>query len=120
MPYVIPTPSQVRDRYPEFQVVVNSIINSAINDAARFVDLGWFEDDYQRAIMALAAHIMVTDGATGMAINTTGSVVSEKLGDASITYGGANGGSSGDLSGTAYGRAFLRIQRVNVPAISLI
>lgn len=120
MPYTTPTASELKARYPEFASVSDTLVNFAISDAGRFVDTGWFEADYQRAIMALAAHILVQDGALGGSTVVSGNITSEKLGDASVSYGAAVGAGNSEYGTTSYGRYFLKIQRVNVPAVVIL
>lgn len=122
MPYTTPTATELKTRYPAFASVSDTLVDFAITDANRFVDDSWFEDDYQQAIMALASHILVTEGALGDATNTTGLVKSEKLGDASVTYADVTGysGAAMELATSAYGRAYLRMRQVNVPAVAIL
>ena len=120
MPYTTPTASDLKARYPEFDSVSDALVDFAISDAGRFVDTGWFEGDYQRAIMALAAHFLVQDGALGGRTDVSGNITSDKLGDASISYGAAVGAGSSEYGTTSYGRAFLRLQRVNVPSVVIL
>jgi hypothetical protein len=120
MPYTTPTASEFKTRYPAFDSVDSGIVDASIAEANRFVDTGWFEDDYQPAIMALAAHIMLCDGELGGNVDNSGVITSEKLGDASVTYGASVGNSSSEYSQTAYGRKFLRMQRANVAPVALI
>lgn len=120
MPYATPTASELKARYPEFASVSDTLVNFAISDAGRFVDTGWIEADYQRAIIALAAHLLVQDGALGGSTVVSGNITSEKLGDASVNYGAAVGSANNEYGTTSYGRTFLRIQRVNVPSVMLL
>lgn len=120
MPYTTPTASELKARYPEFDSVSDTLVDFAISDAGRFVDETWFEDDYQRAIMALAAHFLAQDGALGGSTVVSGNVTSEKLGDASVSYGAAVGAANNEYGTTSYGRAFLRIQRANVPSVVIL
>lgn len=120
MPYLLPTATQLKTRFPEFADVADATVDAVIADASRFVDESWFELDYQPAIIALAAHFLTTEGALGGRTDVSGAITSEKLGDASWTYATPTGSASSEFSGTAYGRTFIRIQRVNVPGVVLL
>ena len=122
MPYTVPTATQFRSRFPRFAAVDSDCIEANIADAARNVDETWFEDDYQPAIMFLAAHLLVMEGALGGAIDTPGLITSEKLGDASVTYGNAVADSKNisDYGSTNYGRRYQELLRKNVPAVLVV
>jgi hypothetical protein len=121
MPYSLPTPLQVTERFaPRFDALPLTRVGYAIEEAARFVDNTWFEGDYQPAIMHLAAHILVSEGALGGEINTSGPLQSKKLGDASKTWGSFATMSASEFSGTSFGRRFLAIQKANVPAVVVL
>lgn len=122
MPYVIPTANQLQTRFPAFAAVDDAYIDLIILEASRSVDESWLEDDYQNAIMYLAAHIMFSEGVTGdIDPATTGAIVSDKLGDASTTYANhTTSSSSSDYGTTIYGRGYLRLLRLNHPAVAVI
>lgn len=115
MPYTLPTANELQARYPAFATTADGTVDTAIAEAARFVDESWFEDDYQPAIMALAAHNMTMEGALGGTVQNGGAITSEKLGDASTSYGNAISDSKtvSDWSQTVFGRKFLLLLRVN-------
>lgn len=124
MAYVVPTAAELKTRYPEFADVDNAIVTAAITDAAGDVDDSWREADYARAIMALAAHMMVMEGRLNSGVSLspfalTGFVKSESLGDASVTYGGVGeAGSSGSNKDgsyalTTYGQRYMELMRKN-------
>lgn len=119
MPYTLPTANELQTRYPAFATTADGTIDLAITDAARFVDETWLEDDYQPAIMALAAHNLTMEGALGGSVQNGGAITSEKLGDASTSYGNAIDASKSvsDWGQTTFGRAFLRLLRVNQPGV---
>lgn len=62
MAYVLPTPDDLKSMYPEFATVSDAVITQYIDMAARNVDTTWFEEDYQRAIITLACHLMAISG----------------------------------------------------------
>lgn len=115
MPYEKPTAAQLKARHPAFSELADPYIDAVIADANRFVDETWCEPDYQPAIMFLAAHMLVCEGALGGDVDTPGPVVSDKLGDAAVTYANAvdSSKSVSDYSSTAYGRRYLELLRVN-------
>jgi hypothetical protein len=121
----IPTAAALKARYPEMDGVNNTLIDAVIADAAAYVDDTWREGDRSPAILALAAHMLASEGrSTGGGSAVSGPVTSVKVGDVSTTFGGA-GASAGmsDLSGfgaTAYGLAFLRLRRRNFPAVAVV
>jgi hypothetical protein len=66
--------------------------------------------------------MMFSEGVTGdIDITTTGPIVSDKLGDASTTYANfATSSSSSDYGTTIYGRGYLRLLRLNHPAVAVV
>lgn len=121
MPYDIPTASDLKARYPEFDSVSDSIVTELISEASRFVDSSWFEADYQPAIMALAAHLLIEDGFTGRDTQAAGAITSSKLGDAQDSYAGLNAQeSAGEYSSTSYGRKYMRLRAVNCQGVVVL
>ncbi len=125
MPYTLPTASDLKTRFPEFTGVADATVNAAIQDAARWVDTTWEVDDYQPAILYLAAHFLVTGQAVGAeGVYATENIKSERIGPISVTYG--DGGSSGSgesngmFYGTSYGRHWHAMARSNHPPILVI
>lgn len=122
MPYVIPTAVEFKARFTtEFDALNDAYIDVMIAEAARNVDDGWTEDDYQPAIMYLTAHNISEEKSLGGIYGSPGMVTSSKLGDAQDTY--ASNGSIdaiGIYGTTIYGRRFAQLQRVNVPAVALL
>lgn len=121
MPYIIPTAAEFKARYPAFNEVSDSLIDLVIIDAARNVDTTWCEADYQPAILALTAHLLVEDGVTGRDINFAGAITSSKLGDAQDTYSGLTASQMvGEFNSTTYGRKFMQLRAVNVQGVVLL
>jgi hypothetical protein len=121
MPYTIPTSAQFKARYPAFVAVDDALMDLVIIDAARNVDEGWEELDYQPAILALTAHLLVEDGATGRNVESAGVVTSSKLGDAQDNYSGLSGFMmNGEYSSTSYGRNFMQLRALNCQAVVLL
>jgi len=121
MPYIVPTATELKARYPEFESLDDGIVDDLISEASRFVDTGWSEPDYQPAIMALAAHLLVEDGFTGRPSEAAGAVTSSKLGDAQDSYSGLGSSEqSGEYTSTTYGRKYMRLRAVNCQGIILL
>jgi len=132
MAYVLPTVDDFLAKFPELfdTAFYDQVkVQDALDEAARSVDTTWLEGDYQNAILYLAAHLFITDpaitGSGGMA-STAGNIQSESLGLISVTYaqGGAQASAATlmqeDLATTVYGRKYLRLLRLNHPAIITI
>lgn len=125
MAHTLPTPDNLTARYPEFADVSDYRIEAAIDEAARFVDETWKEEDYYTGALNLAAHFLVREGAllTGSSQGNylnRGPVTSESIGDASRSYatsgsGSGGSGSSGDLelSTTPYGKRYATLLKLN-------
>jgi hypothetical protein len=123
MPYIAPTPADIKIRFPELESIADARIAMAIEDAKRLVDQSWHEGDYGIALRYLTAHILVSEGALTGSPAHTGAIVSESLGDASFSYAspteGFEGGSA-EFATTVYGKKFLKIRRDNHPAVAVI
>lgn len=127
MSYVAPTTAELKARFPEFVDIDNAIVTANIVEANRWVDESWFENDYQPAIMFLAAHYMIAAGLlfdSDAGGGASGPIKSESLGDASISYADRFSGSSGsdeiELMTTSHGARFVAIRRANHPAILFV
>lgn len=117
MPYVAPTASELKSRFPAFESVPDQTVTQAITEANRFVDESWADDDYQISIMLLACHIMTLDGlgtgaqaqvyAQGMA-----GYQSIKSGAFSLDRGSSSGSGVG-WAATTYGQRFLAYLNMN-------
>ncbi len=129
--YVAPTPTELKARHTAFAAVADAIVLAAIVDANRHVDSSWLVSDYKSAIMLLAAHMMVTEGALnpdGAAVQAvvSGPIQSESLGDASVSYAASNVSSGmsaeeSELMSTVYGRRFAALRRANLgPAVMVV
>jgi hypothetical protein len=127
VPHVVPTPKDIKARFPEFAGLADSTIAFAIEVAKRSVDVTWTAADHAIALAYLTAHILVTDGKmadNAAAASAVGPLVSESLGDASWTFAQKASvvglsGMSAELATTSYGQRFLLLQRSNFPAVAL-
>jgi hypothetical protein len=128
MAYTVPTAAALKARYPEFGAVSDDLVTLVITEAAGTVTTAWLERDYAPAIMLLAAHLMIAEGAVERAdpngdgtstMTMTGAVKSFRVGEVQTTYAGAGGGAGGQgmsadaLASTYYGSRFLALRRAN-------
>jgi len=122
MPYVIPTAIEFKARFaPAFADLDDAYIDVMIAEAARNVDTGWSEEDYQPAIMFLAAHNIAEEKSLGGVYGSPGMTISSKLGDASDTYAqNTSIDSMGIYGGTVYGRRYAQLLRLNAQAVILL
>lgn len=130
MPYTLPTSDQFYTRFPIFEDVDPATITALILEASNQVDNTWIENDYQPAIMYLAAHLWATDNSgegDDVEIGDLGSnvVASESFGGGlSVSYrqGAAGSGiAMSDMYGTTvYGRRFLQMAMRNKPGVVAI
>lgn len=119
MAYELPTANQFKDRFqnPVFNDLSNPYISALIQEASRFVDDSWFEEDYQTAILFLAAHNALSE----LTANAVGGIVSESLGDSSVSYATLTNSSNNDYyKTTRYGMSFLNLFNANQPKVLLI
>lgn len=127
----IPTAAALKLKLPFFASVDDGVVSSYIADAGRSVDDSWLAGDQANAVIFLAAHYMFVLGAASVTgappggAGGSGAVQSKSVGDASESYavnsflkgGGAN---EDDLRSTVYGRQYLRLLRLNVPAVDIV
>lgn len=121
MPYTLPNYADLKTRYSLFCEVDDDLIDSVIAEASRNVDESWSELDYQPAILALAAHMLVEEGATGRSVEFAGAITSSKLGDGQDTYSGLTAAqSAGEYSSTSFGRKFMQLRAQNCQGVVLL
>lgn len=117
MPYVAPTPADLKARFPKFVGVDEAIIATALVEAARLVDESWPEADFALGRMLYAAHVLTLDGhgaGTEAQLNAegVGDFQSIRLGSLSLSrFAKDSGGSSGSafldmLKATTFGQRF--------------
>lgn len=116
--YMKPLPQHLVVRYPAFEDVPTATIQYWLTDAERFVDTSWAEGDYAPALMALAAHNMVSAGlgtdAAALADMPAG-VTRLKSGslDVSFAEGATADRLSGALTASRYGAEYSLLRRRN-------
>lgn len=122
-----PTAADLKARYPEFTGVSDATVTIIIGEVSPMVDSGWVSHDQAPGVLALAAHVLFTEGQltrpSGGSIDPTGRVVmSRKVGDVAVTYGRNDGGGSktSEYATSVYGRHFLRLLRLNAPAAAAV
>jgi hypothetical protein len=128
MAYTVPTAASLKARYPEFDAVSDDLVTLVITEAAGTVTTSWLERDYPIAIMLLAAHMLIAEGAVERAdpngdgtstMTTTGAVKSFRVSEVQMSYAGTGGGAGGQemsadaLASTYYGARFLALRRAN-------
>lgn len=121
MAYVEPTPTMLKERFPAFSEVPDTVVKQAIDEAHRMVDKSWCDGDYTLAIILAACHIMAMDGlgnspeANAIAKGTA-SYQTIKSGQLTLTRGdwAKTVGNDGNWwAGTSWGRRFYRLLVLN-------
>lgn len=130
MPYVPPTATTFKARYPEFAPVSDILVNLVLAEAIDAVGETWLERDRAKAQMYLAAHTLAMEGepsrtTTGQGTGTTGPVKRFTVGDVTTEFAGAGASSGGATGGsgylqTNYGRMYLESLRKNFPAVAVV
>lgn len=117
--YDAPTPAQFKARFPIFDDQDDPRIQIFLNEAGSSVDRTWNINDYQVAIMYLAAHLLATDNSDeGSEVEIGpaggGAIASESFGGGlSVSY--TTGASAGDAASnskygsTEYGRRYYNL-----------
>jgi Protein of unknown function (DUF4054) len=111
-----------KSMFPQVQSADDATLQTAIDEAALFVDDSWNEGDIAFATFALAAHFV----SVGETVAATGgqTVTSERIGQISVSYAATAAGAitSGypSLSTTPYGLLFLSLLRRNSPGIAIV
>ncbi|MFD0848195.1 DUF4054 domain-containing protein [Sphingosinicella xenopeptidilytica] len=116
MAHTLPTPANLKTRYPEFTAVADATVQYWLTDAERFVDASWREADYAPALMAVAADSMakggLLPGEAGLALTGVSSFKSGTF-SANISDAAQTQAAEGGWSATKYGREFKMLMRRN-------
>lgn len=130
MAYVPPTASDLKARFPEFTSVPDATVNLILAEAINAVGETWLERDRFPATLYLAAHMLAMEGEPGRSAGGTGGGVSgpvrrRKVGDVETEFAGFGrtdglGRTDAGYELTAYGRQFLRLLRLNFPAVMVV
>lgn len=125
MPYVVPTVTEFKTRFPIFSDKDDPIVQAVISEASNMVDKSWKEYDYQPAIMYLAAHLLATDNSdegSSVQVGAAGgrTIASESFGGGlSRSYTNSSFSQEGSLSAddqfgtTEYGRRYYALLKRN-------
>lgn len=131
MTVAAPTASDLKAKFPLFASVDNGVVTEFLAEAGRSVDDTWITGDQANAIMYLACHLMFVLGVTGSGgappggAGGSGVVQSQSIGDASVSFAvnsflKGGGDDRDDLRSTVWGRQYLRLARLNNPAVGII
>lgn len=130
MAYVPPTSADLKARFSEFAAVPDTLVNLILAEAQAQVGETWLERDRKPATLYLAAHLLAMEGepgrsAGGTSGGVTGPMKRRKVGDVETEFAGfgVSGGGAATDAGyemTAYGGQFLRLLRLNFPAVAVV
>lgn len=130
MAYTPPTAADVKARFPEFVPVSDALINLLLEEAIPQVGETWVERDRKPATLYLVAHMLAMEGEpgrtnTGNGIGSSGPMRRRKVGDTEVefaAYGGnlRGGTTATGFAATSYGQQYLRLMRLNFPAIGVV
>jgi hypothetical protein len=125
MAYVPPTASDLKQRFPEFIAVSDTLVALILAEASAQVGETWYERDRKPATLYLAAHMLAMEGepgrtAGGTSGGTSGPVRRRKVGDVETEFAGFSASSASEYGSTAYGLRFLDLLRRNFPAVAVV
>jgi hypothetical protein len=102
--------------------VDDSVVQTALDEAALFVGDDWDPVDAQAATFYLAAHFISQGQASAGGSGRL--VTSERIGQISVQYAAASTASGGSsypsLANSSYGLMFLAVMRRNSPGIAVV
>jgi hypothetical protein len=136
MAFIAPGILDFFTRYPEFRGFDQDWVQATLDEAGSLIGSGWIDRYRRSAIMALAAHFLITQQ-SGAPVSsefgggtTTGPIQSETVGPLTISYkrstGRGGGGDTGgnfllsDFSSTPYGNFYLQLVSMGIPAAILV
>lgn len=146
MAYSQPTIELFKLKFSVFNAVDNAVVELFLNEAIDHVGPLWTDKDRANAQMYYCAHLLASQGYNGAQIEVesgavngdtssvpiAGSVRRHKVGDVEVEFqennvslassGASEGGGNGvlDLSATIYGQVYLRLLRLNHPAVAVV
>lgn len=129
MSYVAPTIADLKLRFPVFVGVADSVLTTALGEAANRVDNTWREEDFQSAQLLYAAHILTIDGhgsgkEAKFAALVDAGISSIKISSLAVSMSKGSSESSAKytsvLARTSYGKRFLDLLRLNHPAVLVV
>lgn len=122
MSVTVPSAATFKARHPRFASVSDDTVTLYLTEASRYVNDCWNSDDATSAMMFLAAHEMVMEGAlnpTGNAPGIGNQITLVKAGEVQTEFDtkGADDGIGGQLwatyRSTIYGRKYLELAARN-------
>jgi len=128
MSYTKPTTHQFKARFPQLAATSDPVVQVFLNEADAECGETWTDKDRALAVLYLAAHLMVSQGASGASSGgggaaLAGTIKRTKVGDVETEYFGSDANAAASGSGTAstiYGREYLRLMRRNFPGIAVV
>ena len=113
------TAQDVRNRYPEFSDATaypDARIETWIAKAVGELDEAAWGDQYNEGLLAYTAHFLswsTNTASSGGAVGSVLPVASKSIGDVSVTFASAGGGSAGSMEAffmsTPYGQEYWRL-----------
>lgn len=122
MTVTVPSSATFKARHPRFASVGDDTVTLYLNEASRSVSSCWNADDATSAIMYLAAHMMVMEGAlnpTGNAPGIGNQITAVKAGEVETEFStdtipaGVSGQLWATYGSTIYGRRYLDLAARN-------
>lgn len=114
------TVTSMKLKFPEFQLVDDSVVDFALEEAALFLGV-WANGAKDIAWMYLAAHLLAVSKASADADGRE--IISEHIGQISTTYkssSGAGAATIGDLATTAYGNRYMQLKNLGNPRFKVL
>lgn len=120
----VPTPADLKARYPEFAQADDTQVGLVISEAALEVDQKAWGKFYQAGVLALAAHMLFIQGRRGGtgAGALPGPVTSKKVGEIALSYAAPPIKSTAEAmyASTAYGQRYLQLRQLIAIGITVI
>jgi hypothetical protein len=109
----------LKSMFPALASADDATLQTALDEAAQFVDDTWAVQDITAATFYLSGHFITAAQATSGGGQL---VTSERIGQIAITYAAASAaaGAYPSLQTTSYGQMFLALMRRNSPGIAVV
>jgi hypothetical protein len=109
----------LKSMFPSLATADDAALQTALDEAALFVDDTWAVQDITAANFYLAGHFITAAQATSGGGQL---VTSERIGQIAVTYAAATAatGAYPSLSTTSFGQMFLALMRRNSPGIAVV
>lgn len=120
----VPTPADLKARYPEFAQADDNQVGLVLSEAELEVDQKAWGKFFALGVLALAAHMLSIEsrrGGTG-ASAMPGPLTSKKAGEIQLSYAAApvNSMDEAVLASSAYGQRYLHLRRLIAIPIRVI